>query len=347
MGVVGVLSLTAGLVFCFAVPVLQFFALGYLLQSAGHVARTRRIRRAFWGVETAARVGSFAAAAGLLLFLFSVLVGFARDAALIDPQSASARFLGVLKYLVGAAIVAQFTIGFVRGLQWSYIFRPISNLRWLISDGWRWSFYRGQIVAALGSLRTLELPELLRLGVLAYLGSWLWLLPPSLLLLGGLREGLFRVLGIAALAYAVTMLPVMQTRFGVDRRWRVFVEGKAARELWARAPVAIFLATFAWLALGLIPYVLLIESFPYGLLWIPSVVFVATTLPARLGMAWAIGRAQGRDRRAGPWLHWPCRLLTYVAALIFSTLVFFAQHVDFRGSWILLDHPAFLFPVLK
>lgn len=343
----GVICLLLGLAFCSTVPVLQFLALGYLLRSAGDVVRSGRMRNAFPGIQSAARVGSFVLTAWLLLFVFSVLAGLTRDAELIDAGSSSARWLLALTLGAATVIGMQISIAFVRGLNWSYIFRPLSNLKWLWRDALRWSWYRQQIAVGVQELRSLRWIELLRLGVLAYLGSWVWLLPPSLLLVGGQREGLFRVLGIAWLAYSVTMLPLIQTRFAADPRWNVFFEWSAARQLRRRAPVAIFLFTFLWLALGLIPYVLLIESFPYGLLWIPSLAFVLTTLPPRLGMAWTVSRAMRREHVAGPWFRWPCGLLSYTAGLIFSTLVFFSPYVVFRGSWILLDHPAFLFPILK
>jgi hypothetical protein len=343
----GVISLLLGLVFCSTVPVLQFLALGYLLRSAGDVVRSGRLRKAFPGLQLAARIGSFVVTAWLLLFLLSILAGLARDAELIDAGSSSARWLFAMTLGAGVVITAQIAVAFIRGMDWTSIFRPLSNLKWLWRNGLRWTWHRQQIAAGVKTLRSLHLIELLRLGVLAYLGSLIWLLPPSLLLVGGQREGLFRVLGIALLAYSVTTLPVIQTRFAADPRWRVFIELSAARQLQGRVPLAVFLFTFLWLALGLIPYVLLIESFPYGLLWIPSLVFVLTTLPPRLGMAWTMGRALRRDRPAGPWFRWPCALLAYAAGLIFSTLIFFSPYVVFRGSWILLDHPAFLFPILK
>src|SRR5262245_45430455 len=56
--VFGALTLTITLAALAAVPVLQFLSLGYLLEAAGRIARTGRLRDGFIGVRPAARFGS-------------------------------------------------------------------------------------------------------------------------------------------------------------------------------------------------------------------------------------------------------------------------------------------------
>src|SRR5690349_917339 len=53
----GAATLVVALAVLAATPVLQFLSLGYLLEAAGRVARTGRLRAGFIGVRRAARVG--------------------------------------------------------------------------------------------------------------------------------------------------------------------------------------------------------------------------------------------------------------------------------------------------
>src|SRR4051794_20185245 len=57
----GLISLVLGLAILAALPVVQFASLGYLLESAGRVARTGRLRDGLIGVRLAARVGGVVA----------------------------------------------------------------------------------------------------------------------------------------------------------------------------------------------------------------------------------------------------------------------------------------------
>ena len=63
----GVFSLIVGLSVIATVPILQFASLGYLLESAGRVARSGRLRDGVIGARRAARVGSCILGTWLLL----------------------------------------------------------------------------------------------------------------------------------------------------------------------------------------------------------------------------------------------------------------------------------------
>src|ERR1700722_12938070 len=64
--VFGVFALIVGLAILSAIPIVQFLSLGYLLEVAGRVARTGRLRDGLVGVRRAARVGSIGVGWGLL-----------------------------------------------------------------------------------------------------------------------------------------------------------------------------------------------------------------------------------------------------------------------------------------
>ena len=85
------MALFIGLAVLAAVPVGQFLALGYLLESSGRVARSGRIRDGFIGVRTAARFGGVALA-GLFMWLPLYFLALEAEAAqIIDPNGRIAR----------------------------------------------------------------------------------------------------------------------------------------------------------------------------------------------------------------------------------------------------------------
>src|SRR5262245_57258996 len=53
----GAVVLTFGLSLLSSLPVLQFLALGYLLEAAGRIARTGKLSEGFIGIRLAARLG--------------------------------------------------------------------------------------------------------------------------------------------------------------------------------------------------------------------------------------------------------------------------------------------------
>ena len=69
-------------------------------------------------------------------------------------------------------------------------------------------------------------------------------------------------------------------------------EVRHARRLFARAPLAFFVALLFTLVLALPLYLLKIEIVPREAAWLPSLLFVVSIFPARLLTGWALARAQ-------------------------------------------------------
>jgi hypothetical protein len=343
----GAATLLAGLAVCFSIPVAQFLAFGYMLRSAGGVASTGRIGEALAGWRTAARLGAFLAAAWLCTLPAQVLASFAADAELVSPGSVGANRLRTASVAAGVFTVFHVGAAALYDLRWTRLFRPLSNLLWLARGVPRGSWYAERARAALAGWRRLHLFELVSLGVRGYLGTAMWLAAPSFFLLAGLDEPAMGVIGVCMLTWTASLLPVVQIRFAAEDRFGAFFEVGAARALRARAPAATFLATLAWLALSLVVYLSLVEEFPSGLEWIPSLAFVVAALPPRWMMGWAAARAASRDLPAGPWLRWPFWWLTLAVCLAFAATAFYMPHASFRGSWIHWDQPAFLFPIWR
>ena len=87
----GVFSLIVGLAILAAIPVIQFLALGYLLEVGGRVARTGRLRDGFIGVRKAARVGSIVLGTSIMLAPLYLVSALAVSAQLVDPTGPAAR----------------------------------------------------------------------------------------------------------------------------------------------------------------------------------------------------------------------------------------------------------------
>lgn len=345
--IVGGTTIVVGLVVCLSVPVLQFLAFGYLLRSAGEIARSGRITRAFPGWRTAARIGSFGLVAWLFFLPARLLWGLAMDAELIEPGAGRAANLRVCAWVLGIAAGWHVFAAALHGLHWTRLFRPIANLVACRRGAFQRDWYGERYRTAVSGWNSLHLGELLSLGVRGYLGTALWLVVPSFFLLAGVNEPAMGVVGVGILTWVASHLPMAQVRFAAEDRIRAFFEVAKLRDLRARAPVVLFLASLLWLTLAISYGVFLIEDFPYGLLWIPSLAFVIAALPSRWLMGWAASCAFARDRSAGPWFRWPFWWLSFVASLAFAVSVYFMPYASFRGAWFLWDHPAFLLPILR
>ncbi|HAH44022.1 MAG TPA: hypothetical protein DCM07_04065, partial [Planctomycetaceae bacterium] len=85
----GIACLVLFLALIAAVPIVNFIALGYLLDVEGRVARTGKIRLAFPLLDIAPRLGMIVIGVVLWLIPLFLLAGAAADAHLIDPGGSS------------------------------------------------------------------------------------------------------------------------------------------------------------------------------------------------------------------------------------------------------------------
>src|SRR5262249_53323384 len=136
----GVASLILLLALIAAIPIVNFLALGYLLEVEGRVARSGRLRDAFPLIDVAPRLGSIALGVWLWIFPLRLLAHAAADARLIDPGSRSDNVLHVLVRGLAVAIGVHVCLALARGGDLGAFFRPIRNARWLRAR-WRESSY--------------------------------------------------------------------------------------------------------------------------------------------------------------------------------------------------------------
>jgi hypothetical protein len=91
-------------------------------------------------------------------------------------------------------------------------------------------------------------------------------------------------------------------------------------------------------------YLLKIELPPRDLAWLPSLVFVAFILPARLLTGWAVSRGLRHEQPRHAVFRWMGRLAVIPVAIIYVLFVYLTQYVSWNGSVSLLEQHAFLVP---
>ncbi|HEY7315643.1 MAG TPA: hypothetical protein VH643_40315 [Gemmataceae bacterium] len=344
----GVAVLMVTLAALAALPVLQFLSLGYLLESAGRVARTGRLRDGFIGVRLAARLGGIVLGCWLFLWPARLVADLAYSAQIIDPGGSKAAGWRIgLFVLIG---LTAFHIGTACALggRLRYFFWPF-NIIWVLLRVCRGGYYSQARDAVWDTTMSLRLPYYFWLGFRGFVGALAWLaLPVTLLALGRVgtpNAAVAGFLGALLLGMVLLYLPFLQTRLAMTNRLSAVFNLPAARAEFRRAPWAFAFSFVVTLLFALPLYLLKIEMVPREAAWLPSLVFVSFIFPARLLTGWALGRAVHRRTPR----HWFFRLtgrLPFVPAAAFYVLiVFFTQYTSWNGVWSLYEQHAFLVPV--
>lgn len=326
------------------VPILQFVALGYLLNAARRYATGGQLREAFVGVRQASQVGQYVIGVWLLTLVPRLVVSLRQDALLVDPGAAQAKALAVMTVLLSLGVGWVSLVALSRGGQIQHFFRPIRATRRMVADlreaGWldRTKERVTRFVAPLQPLQTFSL------GLRAYLGAMVWLVLPTTLLAVG-RKGGLAVLGGLLLVIVVLHLPFLQMHFAVHGNLRQMFDVRAVREGYRRAPVAYFVALLSTLLLAIPLYLLKVELVPRDALWLPAAVFVLTIFPTKLLTAWAYHRGGKRREPAHPLVVWGMRPPMVAVAALYAFAVFLSQFTGWHGILGLYEHHAFLLPV--
>lgn len=345
----GIGSLIVLLAILAAIPVVNFFVLGYLLEAEGRMARTGRLRGAFPLLSIAPRLGSIALGIWLWLLPLRLLANAAADARLIDPTSGATRTLRFLTMVLSALVATHICLALARGGSFGCFFRPIKNLRWTIRQ------FRagGYLDRAAGEIREfasgLRLKQHFSLGLRGFAGALAWLIVPTILFgAANKTEGLPILITIAGgilLIPVLAWLPFLEARFAAENRLRALFELRETRRLFRRTPIAWLLATVAIYVLALPLYLLKIVLLPQDAMWFVTLVFIVSIYPARLLTGWAYGRAVRTERRPRFGLHWLCRGLLVPLLAFYVFLLFFTQFIGQHGKGVLFEHHALLLPV--
>ena len=128
------------------------------------------------------------------------------------------------------------------------------------------------------------------------------------------------------------------------RRFAVFRDLGAVRELWRRAPIVMLLALVILYGLSLPLYLFKIVAAPRDAVLFLTPIFILTIYPARLAVGWATHRAQSRPARRWLLLRWPVTAILLPLLALYVFLLFFTPAIDAFGRRALFDHHALLIP---
>ncbi len=344
----GIASLVLFLAVVAAVPILNLYALGYLLEAEGRVGRSGRIRDGFPMLGLAPRFGSIVVAFGMFLLPVALLNAAARDAAVIDPSSPATGRMESFAGLFTLFVAVHLCLSLARGGKFSNFFRPIKNVRWLWQR-WRERDYWETAERNVGRFAAeMRLRQRFWLGARGCVVGLAWLFVPAALLVAQPEHAgatfVLAVVGSLLLIPVAAWLPFLQARFAAEDRLSAGFELKTVRHAFRRAPLCWLLAVLVVYVLSLPLYLLKIAALPGDARWMATTVFVVSMWPARLIVGWAYGQAMLRDEPAhflwrwGDWLLMMPLLTAYVFLLYFTR--FAAEHGRFEQ---LLNH-TFLLP---
>lgn len=348
----GVASLVLLLAVIAAVPILNFVALGYMLEAEGSVARTGRLRSANPLFRLAPRVGSIALGIFLWLIPLQVVASRMADAAIIDPTGAAANSLGRLKLFLVIAITTHLCMALARGGTLGCFFRPIKNFRWLrqrFRDGDYWDHAHYHVMDFVSELRV---RHHFMLGLKGAVGAMVWLIVPTALYAfysvenrdtGG--AAFVTVVGGFLLLIVFAWLPFLQARFAAENRFRAMFELGAIRRAFRRSPVCWLVAVVIVYVLALPLYLTKARLLPQDAMWLITAVFIVSMYPARIATGWVYHRAITRPHDAWFGWRWTSRLAMIPLLGIYVFLVFFSQAIGEHGKAGLFEHHAFLLPV--
>ena len=344
----GLASLTLLLAIAAAVPLVNFWVLGYLLDVEGRVARSGKIRASFPLLGLAPRFGSIVLGVWLCVLPLRLLAGAATDAQLIDPGGAGGWKFGLFaaKWLMAAHLC----LALARGGALSCFFRPIKNVRWLLAR-WRDQDYWVRASTAIGQfLSGLNARPYYSAGWRGYLGTAAWLFIPSALY-GSMHDPdkpaqvLVMLIGGVGLWLTLMWAPLLQARFAAENRVMAFGELGPARELFRRAPFAWLFAIVLTYLLALPLYLFKAVSPPQDAMWFITIIFVISIFPTKVALGWAYGRSMRRTERAWwPW-RWLCKIVLGILLAIYVFILFGTPAISEHGRRVLFEHHTLLLPV--
>jgi hypothetical protein len=340
---VGVLAALA------AVPILNFYVLGYLLETSGRVGRGERWRNVLPWVRYAPRIAAIAFGTAIFSLPLLLLSDAARDAALIDADGGTARLLRLLTIALALVISAHLFFAYARGgTLWSFV-RPIKNVRIAFRNARNGVFGIAIAERLRRTWTALAFPRLLWMGLRGMAIALVWLLVPCLLIASaGPADGsrlLLKGAGIALLAVVFPILLILQARFAVENRlWAAF-SLRVAFRTFGRAPLP-------WLTAGLVTAALAVPLFlfkiiapPRDALWLLTPLFVAAMLPARVVTGWAYRRSAARSVRRNWFTIVGAGAGLFAVGFVYAGSVMIAQFINEHGRQAVFEQHAFSLPV--
>jgi len=297
---VGLVCLVVGLSILATIPVLQFVSLGYLLDCSARVARRGQFFGLLPGVRTAARIGIGLLASWLLVQPLRLVIELGYSARLIREDGQLPPGWKFLITVVRLLTFVHLTWAWVRGARIRDFAWPApKRLIRYIGTGIGYQEIGDRLWNFLVDLR---LHFYFWLGLRGFVVALSWLFLPISIMVVGTRLSEAAALPVElisglALAAILLYLPFLQINFAIDNSLRSGFDLRRVRQQFDRAPIALWIGLLATLALALPLYVLKAELVPREALWLPSIVFIVSILPARLLVGWALGRSRRQEKK--------------------------------------------------
>lgn len=345
----GIVSLIAFLAFLAAVPGLNFYVLGYLLEVEGRLARSGRLRDAFPLVDLAPRLGSIALGVYLWTVPIRLLASVAADAHLVDPGSAADRNLSFALVAFSVVVAVHLCLALARGGSLTCFVRPIKNVRWLIARWQEGNYWQTAERAITEFVAGLRLKHHFWLGLRGFVSAMAWLAIPTALLASSRKTTgaafFVVVFGGILLMFVLSWVPFLQAHFAAENRLRAMFELRKVRQLYKHAPFSWLITLLLTLTLSLPMYLFKVVLPPQDALWMETIVFIVTIYPLKVITGWAYHRAVARERQAFFLFRGFTRLVTVPLLTLYVFLLFFTQFIGQHGKGVLFEHHTFLLPV--
>lgn len=346
----GLASLALLLAVIAAIPVINFLALGYLLEVEGRMGRTGKLRYAFPLLDIAPRFGAIVVGLTGWLFPLWLLTGMLADYELIAPENPATVNLARIHVVAVVLVTLHLILALARGGSLGCFLRPLKNATWLIGRLRRGDYLQTARTSVSEFFVALRLKHHFWLGLRGFLGALAWLIVPSGLyaVYSRAEQGgqlLVTFLGGLVLILVLAWVPFLQARFATENRLRAMFELRTVRELFTRSPFCWFIAILVTYLMSLPLYLFKVVLPPDDAMWGVTLVFIMSIYPTRVLAGWAYHRATIRSMRAWWWWRWTWRGLMLPLLFVYVFLLFFTQTFGEHGKRVLFEHHAFLLPV--
>ncbi len=334
-----------------AIPLVNFFVLGYFLNVEGRVARSGKIRDGFPLLDIAPRFVTIAAGVWIFLLPLRFLSSFAADARLVDPGSSSDVGLHLGLYTAWVLVTTHLIFALARGGSFWCFVRPFKNIRWTIKQLRKGRYFAEADQKIQEFVQKMEIRNHFSLGIRGFAVAMLWLFIPTVLFsIAEEPEGiqiLLTLLGGFLLAITLSWAPFLQARFATEGKFSAGMQLREVRSLYAHSPIVWSLSLVVLYLLALPLYLFKAFLLPPDAMWPITLIFVVSIYPTRILLGWVYHRAV-KKRELEKKAHWAVRLLfgTLIILLlgIFVFILFFTQFLGEQGKLVLFHHHSLLLP---
>ncbi len=335
-----------------AIPLVNFYVLGYFLNVEGSVAKSGRLRDGFPLLHVAPKLVTMGVGIWVFLLPLRLLASFAADAHLIDPGSSADIGFHLGLNVAWVVVTVHLILALARGGTFWCFVRPFKNLFWLIGQLREGNYFSNADTKIQEFVQQLEIRRHFWLGIRGFGVAFLWLFLPTLMYAsiqepqGG--QVLLTVAGGFLLAVVLSWTPYLQAHFAAENRFRSGLELREIRMLYSHCPIVWSLSLVVLYLLSLPLYLFKAFLLPPDAMWPVTLVFVVSIYPTRILLGWAYSRAV-RKRDLGLRSHWTVRWLlggTIIPVLgIYVFILFFTQFLGEQGKQVLFQHHSLLLPV--